>query len=243
MIHPYFISDSYISSSAECAAEFNSGEAGGTRQLLKTDGNLKATLKGATQGNPPVTLVSASLRNSRSNVVLYDASRRESNQLNGSFCIPKLSKEDRHFVEYFSHSLCKSVDRLCIELNKTDKITSFNYLRDFFHRRGINMRFGWLVYARVNRKCIKEYIGIDILVRSLKKILNSVTSKKAKQFKSTTVAHNAEPSFKRERMNEILLDKNEFTSESFFKKYLVHFVNLLVRGTSDVYLYPFKSVV
>ena len=137
------------------------------------------------------------------------------------------------FVNSFYLHLGHSIKQLCADLEKSDKITSFNCLRDTFHRRGINMRLAWLVYTRLNRKSMKEYIGIDILVRSLKRILNSLVSKKLKHLKSQNVP-TEENNYHQERKSEIMIDKNEFFTENFFKKHLAHYINLLLYGTSEV---------
>ena len=46
------------------------------------------------------------------------------------------------------------------------------------------MRFEWIVLAKMERKDMKERLGIDILVRTLKQMLDSATSKKLKTMRS-----------------------------------------------------------
>lgn len=152
---------------------------------------------------------------------------------NASFSLPKLSKDEKHFVDYFSHHLTRSIDAICTDLKKSDKIASFNCLKDTFHRRGVNMRFAWLVYARVTRKSMREFLGIDLLVRCIKKMLASATSRRMKQFKTSNTKALDVPS-KRDWSNDIMGDKNGFFTEEYFKTLLTHYVNLLTRGHSDV---------
>ena len=110
--------------------------------------------------------------------------RKESNILNASFCIPKLGNDEKRFLDYFHTCINKSIDQVCDYLGKTDKIQNFNTLKESFHKRGLNMRFEWIVLAKMERKDMKERLGIDILVRTLKQMLDSATSKKLKTMRS-----------------------------------------------------------
>ena len=160
--------------------------------------------------------------------------RRDSqNQLNMSFTIPRLNKEERRFFDYYQGSLCKSINQVCNYLENTDKIHNFNTLKDVFHKKGVNMRFEWVVFAKIRRRDMKERLGVDILVRGLKRLLDFVTSKKLKQLRKSNM-NPMETSLKHDKINEIFLDKSEFFMENFFKRCLAHYTNLLIKGTSEV---------
>lgn len=172
--------------------------------------------------------------------------RRESNtHLGVSFTIPKLGKEEARFIDYFTGSVSKSIGQVCSYLENTDKIHNFNTLKEVFHKKGVNMRFEWIVFAKIRRRDMKERLGVDILVRTLKRILDSVTSKKLKQLRNSN--NPMEAALKRDKIDEIFLDKSEFFMENYFKRCLAHYANLLIKGTSEVYklfqLTPCSSIV
>lgn len=212
IIHPYFISEDYIQSlSGETPVDLNSNPS-----------DISDLTRNRQASKQSIQLTKSGLKAS----CTVDAIRREN--------------IEKHFLEYYSNSLCKSLDLVCVELKKTDKIVNFNVLRNVFHRKGVNMRFAWLVYARVSRKSIKEILGVEILVRCIKKMLNSATSRKIKEFKNaSTKRMEATTMIKRDQINDLQTEKNEFFIEDYFKKNLTFIVNFLTSGVQEV-ICPFS---
>jgi hypothetical protein len=99
----FFVSDNYFFSS------FTNNDAGQNNNL-----NAKATKNTATDRASPTE-------------------RDTCNQLNVSFAISKLGKEEKRFIAYFTSSICKYISQVCNYLESTDKIHNFNTLKESFH--------------------------------------------------------------------------------------------------------------
>lgn len=230
IIHPYFISDSYIFSSF-IEMGMDNGHAGdlndtpGQKHVLRTDPNQKNAGK-----VPPMTMASKTMKFVASNDM---SARKESNPLNASFCLPKLGKDEKRFIDYFTSCVCKSIEQVSSYLDSTDKLYNFNTLKEAFHKRGLNMRFEWIVFAKIRRRDMKDRLGVDILVRTIKRMLNAITSKKLKQIRSSNTMLVLEPSLKRDKIDET----SDFFAENFSKRYLAHYMSLLMKGTSEVTIY------
>lgn len=48
------------------------------------------------------------------------------------------------------------------------------------HRKGLNMRFEWIVLAKLRINQFREIVMIDILLRTMRKIVNEETKLKSK---------------------------------------------------------------
>lgn len=67
-------------------------------------------------------------------------------------------------------------------LEDTDSIFSIQALKDLLHRKGLNLRFEWLLLTKVKSTFHRELIMIHILVRTMKKIINEEVKIKAQVF-------------------------------------------------------------
>ena len=53
-----------------------------------------------------------------------------------------------------------------------DKIYNISAFKDLMHRKGLNMRFAWLLLCKVKLNFSRDIIMIDLLVRTMRKIVN-----------------------------------------------------------------------
>lgn len=119
-------------------------------------------------------------------------------------------------------------------METSDEITNFASLKALFEKHGINMRAEWIIYLKLKRERVKSLVGADILARSLKRILNSKTSRKFKDFSKSVSMSFFEASQLKGQYDEIVSENNDFIAESFFKKHLAQYLNILIRGSSEV---------
>ena len=57
-------------------------------------------------------------------------------------------------------------------LDLSDKINNIAALKDLMHRKGLNMRFCWLLLSKVKLMFSRELIMIDLLCRTMRKVIN-----------------------------------------------------------------------
>jgi len=156
-----------------------------------------------------------------------------------SYKFPKISKDDKMFQEYLFTNISKSLEYIIDYLENTDNVINFASLKELFHRKGVNMRLEWIVYVKLKRERVKTLVGADILVRCLKKMLDSKTSKKLSAFKKQSPINYFEAAAMKEKFDELLQDKNEFLLELYYKKLLSLYMNILMRSYTEVSLMLF----
>lgn len=76
----------------------------------------------------------------------------------------------------------QTVHQVAKVLEDSDSIFSIQALKDLLHRKGLNLRFQWLLLAKVKGTFHRELIMIHILVRAMKKIINEEVKIKAQVF-------------------------------------------------------------
>ena len=143
-------------------------------------------------------------------------------------------KEDRFTQEYFLTNLNKSIESIIDQLDNTDYICNFQGLKELFHRKGVNMRFEWIVWIKLKTQRARVMVGADIIARCIKRMLNEKTSKRLRSFKKNSRPGQLEAQTQRKRVEEIIQDKSEFYLEDYFKKILCQYINFLIKDSAEV---------
>lgn len=76
----------------------------------------------------------------------------------------------------------QTISKVARIIEDTDTIFSIQALKDLMHRKGLNLRFEWVLLAKVKSTFHRELIMIHILVRVMKKIINEEVKIKAQVF-------------------------------------------------------------
>ena len=150
-----------------------------------------------------------------------------------SFKYEKGVREERAAQEFFLQNVGRSLEYVINQLETTDTVMNFEALKELFHKKGLNMRFEWIVYLKVKNKRAKDLLGADILARCLKRMFNDRTSKRLKFFGNQARLARADTMNQRRIMEDMVQDKIEFFLEDYFKKNLCLFINTLIKD-SDV---------
>ena len=143
-------------------------------------------------------------------------------------------REERFTPEYYFTNLNKSIESIIEQLDNTDYISNFAGLKELFHRKGVNMRFEWIVWIKLKTQRAKVMVGADIIARCIKRMLNEKTSKRLKSFKKQQRPGIIEATTQRKRMEEVIQDKSEFYLEDYFKKILCQYINILIKDSAEV---------
>jgi len=72
-----------------------------------------------------------------------------------------------------------TVSQVAKIMDNTDTIFNIQSLKDLLHRKGLNLRFEWLLLLKVKSQWNRELVMIHILLRVLKKIINEEVKLKA----------------------------------------------------------------
>jgi len=155
------------------------------------------------------------------------------NPLKSSFRQERDLREERILHEHFLINLNRSIETIIDQLDNTDAIVNFAGLKELFHRKGVNMRFEWIVYIKVKSQRAKTLIGADILARCLKRMLNDKTSKRFRSFGKQAKVNYLDPSVQKRLEDEITENKMEFYLENYFKKILCMYINSLIKDSSE----------
>lgn len=140
-------------------------------------------------------------------------------------------RDEKALGEYFISNLSKSIDYVVEYLDKTDNIVNFAGIKELFHRKGLNMRFGWIVYMKLQRQRVKAMLGADILARCVKKAIQDKASTKLKRFAKQM---RSQAFTQKDRIEELTNERNEFFMENFAKNLLAQYLNILIRNSSEV---------
>ena len=64
-------------------------------------------------------------------------------------------------------------------IDTTDSICNIHSLKDLFHRKGLNLRFEWILLSKLRQNRSRQLVMIHILVRVMKRIINEEIKLKA----------------------------------------------------------------
>lgn len=142
----------------------------------------------------------------------------------------KMLKDEKTLHDFFYTNLAKSIEAIVEVLENTDTILNFVSLKELFHRKGVNMRYEWIVYSKIQNPRSKALIGCDLLTRALKAILNRNTSRKIKEIKKVEKLTLFDA---KDKIEEIVNDIGDFMMDNYSKKILSEYINLLVKGMTD----------
>jgi alpha-tubulin suppressor-like RCC1 family protein len=244
VVHPFFLSDYLVASSfieplammgdhglvEQPDSPRNTGMGKKDQINGKSNLNTKKDLPGTN------TNISQKVVTSKHLLTEPDSFRKDY-ALNASFRLFKFQqKDDRKFMEYFLPSLSKSLEYVIEQLEAADSTINFAGMKDLFHSKGVNMRYEWIVYSKLTRAKAKAMVGVDIVVRTLKKMLNMMSSKKMRTYKkmwmglySTQKTQAMMGASKRDKTDDFNTEKFDLFAENFFKKYLANYSNFLIK--------------
>ena len=57
-------------------------------------------------------------------------------------------------------------------METSDRVTNIDALKDLMHRKGLNLRFLWILLTKVKLKHSRDLIMIAILIRTMRRIVN-----------------------------------------------------------------------
>ena len=149
--------------------------------------------------------------------------------MKGSFKQNNL-RDEKTLGEYFSANVGKSIEYVVDYLEKTDTIINFEGLKELFHRKGLNMRFGWIVYMKLQRQRAKALVGADILARNLKRLIDNKTSLKQDYFTSQV---KIEATMHKDKLDEIMNEKIEFLMENYAKSLFAQYLNIFIKNAGE----------
>ena len=66
----------------------------------------------------------------------------------------------------------QTVDQVSRIIETTDTIQNIQSLKDLLHRKGLNLRFEWILLSKLQNNQNRELVMIHILLRIMKKIIN-----------------------------------------------------------------------
>lgn len=126
-------------------------------------------------------------------------------------------------------------------LDHQDKIFNTCSLKDLMHRKGLNMRFAWILLAKTKLQFSREIVMADILVRVVRKIVNE-------EIKIKLIDNFSQPN---NVMTQQLaaLNKNKasqnfqaYSHNDLFKESLVTILNALLKNKFAKYKHIFEEV-
>ena len=65
-----------------------------------------------------------------------------------------------------------SLEHVAKILDSSDRVTNLDALKDLMHRKGLNIRFLWILLTKVKLKQSRDMIMAAILIRTMRKIVN-----------------------------------------------------------------------
>ena len=66
----------------------------------------------------------------------------------------------------------ETIQQIANIIEHTDTITNIQSLKELFARKGLNLRFQWILLTKLKSNFHRELVMIHILVRVIKKVLN-----------------------------------------------------------------------
>jgi len=79
---------------------------------------------------------------------------------------------NHRFSQAIESIFAETVCQVAAIIENTDTITNIQSLKELLHRKGLNLRFEWLLLAKLKTNFHRELVMIHILVRTIKKILH-----------------------------------------------------------------------
>ena len=76
----------------------------------------------------------------------------------------------------------QTIEQIAKIIENSDTISNIQTLKDLLHRKGLNLRFEWLLLAKLKSNFHRELVMIHILVRTMKRIINEEIKLKAQVF-------------------------------------------------------------
>lgn len=73
-----------------------------------------------------------------------------------------------------------SIDQVVKIIESSDNIYNSASLKELFHRKGLNLRFQWVVLTKLRLHTQRELLMIDIILRVMRKIVNEEIKLKSK---------------------------------------------------------------
>ena len=61
-----------------------------------------------------------------------------------------------------------SVEQVASVIEQSDNIYNQQSLKELFHRKGLNLRFEWVVLTKLRQNSLRELVMIDILLRVMR---------------------------------------------------------------------------
>ena len=219
IIHPYFVSEQFLQSGVE--------DGPGNWDPLDTPKVNRYAEKRETNSirKPSNTQTKAPKNNGEPESFARDSFLKQSFKQGYSL------RDEKALADYFISNLSKSIDYVVEYLDKTDTIVNFAGLKELFHRKGLNMRFGWIVFMKLQRQRVKAMLGADILARCVKKAIQDKTSRKHKRF---TKQMRSQAFTQKDKIEELTNERNEFFMENYAKNMLAQYLNILIRNSSEV---------
>ena len=65
-----------------------------------------------------------------------------------------------------------SIEQVAKIMETSDRVTNIDALKDLLHRKGLNLRFLWVLLTKVKLKHSRDLIMIAILIRTMRRIVN-----------------------------------------------------------------------
>jgi len=65
-------------------------------------------------------------------------------------------------------------------IEQSDNIYNREALKELMHRKGLNLRFEWIVLVKLRLIQAREIVMVDILIRTMRKIINEEIKIKSK---------------------------------------------------------------
>ncbi len=65
-----------------------------------------------------------------------------------------------------------ALDQVAKIMETSDRVTNIDTLKSLMHRKGLNMRFLWVLLTKVKLKQSRDIIMAAILVRTMRRIIN-----------------------------------------------------------------------
>ena len=65
-----------------------------------------------------------------------------------------------------------SIEQVAKIMETSDRVTNIDTLKDLMHRKGLNLRFLWVLLTKVKLKFSRDLIMIAILIRVMRRIVN-----------------------------------------------------------------------
>jgi hypothetical protein len=136
-----------------------------------------------------------------------------------------------------------TIEQVAKIIENTDTIQNIQSLKDLLHRKGLNLRFEWILLSKLKSGFHRELVMIHILLRTMKKIINEEIKLKAQVFtpNKAKVMNTAAPKSladhqKQSKRSSLVGAKSEKQCDHFignhyenFKDNLVFFTNTLLR--------------